>query len=307
MDLGTKYRPQRLKDVRGNADVVATLSSWIRAGTIPHCLMFAGGSGMGKTTLARILARRMKCDDADFEEINSAGEARGIDKIKSIERNKGLAPFGACRIYLFDEAHKLTNDAQNAMLKMIEDPPSHCFFFLCTTEPNKLIKTVRTRCTTLEVKPLNPIDMRELVLDVVEAEGKELSEDALSKLIDVADGSARQALSLLAPVLSLPLDEQENAVRESMQEDIAITIARELITRQPNWKKLIPLLKDVRNDKAEGIRWLILGYASSVVMGGGGATVGRAFTLLDQFSTNYYDTGRAGLIRDCYEICHGQG
>src|SRR5690606_3369465 len=110
-------------------------------GDIPHAMLFTGPSGCGKTTLARILRVKLRCSDNDFQEINAA-DFRGIDSIRSMRQQVGAAPLGGdSRIWLIDEAHSMTADAQNAFLKLLEDTPRHVYFFLATTDPQKLKKT----------------------------------------------------------------------------------------------------------------------------------------------------------------------
>ena len=115
-ELYKKYRPKSFKAFAGNEAVKSQLSGWVRTKKVPHCILFQGGSGMGKTTLARILRKKLNCSDADLREINAAGKARGIEEVKKIESQIAMAPIGGdCRVYIIDECHKMTNDAQNAL------------------------------------------------------------------------------------------------------------------------------------------------------------------------------------------------
>src|SRR5437773_2031788 len=128
-ELYKKHRPRKFADVVGQPRAVAALESMVAAGEVPHSVLFAGPSGTGKTTLARILARELGCGK-NFKEINAA-ESRGIDSIREVQSVMGLAPMGGkCRVWLWDEAHRLTPDSQSALLKTLEDTPSHVYFML---------------------------------------------------------------------------------------------------------------------------------------------------------------------------------
>jgi len=146
------------------------LAQMVKRNKVPHTLLFSGPPGCGKTTLARILRKKLNCGKYDFSEVNCA-DFRGIDMVRDIRSHLQQAPIsGDCRVWLIDEAHKLSNDAQNAFLKMLEDTPNHVYFFLATTNPQKLLKTIRTRCTEVVVKSLGDKNMEELIDDVIVGE-----------------------------------------------------------------------------------------------------------------------------------------
>ena len=133
MELYKKHRPSYLEDVFGQPEAVKVLGSMIEKDDLPHSILFTGPSGVGKTTLARILKEELECHANDFKEINCA-DFRGIDTIRDIRNNMNRQSLmGGPLIWLIDEAHKLTNDAQTAFLKMLEDTPKHVYFFLATT------------------------------------------------------------------------------------------------------------------------------------------------------------------------------
>jgi DNA polymerase-3 subunit gamma/tau len=139
-ELYLKHRPSLFKQVIGQDDAVNVLQQLLKGDRFPHALLLSGPSGCGKTTLARICRDKLECTGADFQELNGA-DTRGIDTIREIRSHLNLRPMhGKCRIWYIDEAHKLSNDAQNALLKMLEDTPTTAYFMLATTEPNKLIK-----------------------------------------------------------------------------------------------------------------------------------------------------------------------
>ena len=206
MPLHIDYRPKTLEEVVGNDSVKDSLRSLFkRKEDIPHSFMFLGPSGCGKTTFARIIADKLECADSDFFEYNAAN-VRGIDTIREIDMNCRYAPLeGKIKVYLLDECAKLTGDAQNALLKLLEDTPKHVFFVLCTTDPDKVIKTIHTRCTTYQVKPLSPIQMDLLLRWVLKSEELEdtYPKEIIKEIVKASDGCPRQALVLLDSVIDI--------------------------------------------------------------------------------------------------------
>jgi len=223
--------------------------------------------------------------------------------VRNIRREMNLAPIaGPVRVYLIDECHKLTGDAQNAFLKILEDTPKHVYFFLATTDPQKLLKTVKTRCTEFNLKELTPRGIKELIGKVAKKEKVKVSEDVTDKIINVCEGSARKVLVLLNQVIGLKdEDEQLDALGSSDSQEQAINIARALINKKTTWTEMKGILSDVKEDP-EGLRYMILGYASSVLLK---SQNDRAYEIINCFSSNFYDSKRAGLIAACYEVITG--
>ncbi len=304
-ELYRKYRPSGFSDVLGQDEAVRMLTDFGKRKAIPHCLLFSGPSGCGKTTLARILRIKMKCGDADYQELNTA-DFRGIDMVREIRSRMTLSPMeGKVRVWLIDEAHKLTGDAQNAFLKMLEDPPGHVYFMLATTDPQKLLNTIRTRATEIKVRALKNDEMKQLLdRTCVDEVGSKLTEDVRDKIIDLADGSPRKALVLLNQIMGLEGDEEAAlaALSGGIAERDGIELARLLMSSNASWPAVAKLLKELPDleTQAEGLRRLMISYASSVALGGGKGAA-RAVDLIDCFRTPCYDTGRAGLILSCWD------
>jgi len=298
-ELYKKHRPTAFKGVIGQEEACKTLLSMTKGKKVPHALLFTGPSGCGKTTLARIVRGKIECGDSDFYEVNTAN-FRGIDTVREIDQRMRLAPVsGKTRVWLIDEAHKLTNDAQNAILKMLEDTPRHVYFMLCTTEPNKLIKAIITRCTEVRCQPVPQDKLEDLIRDVLEKEGKEMGPECLSRICEVADGSPRKALVLLGQVIDI--DSDEDRIKIILSSDVkvqAIAIAKALIGKKP-WAEVKGLVKACEEDP-ESIRRLILGYASAVLLNSG---MPRAAIILDRFRDHWYDCGKPGLVLACWEVC----
>ncbi len=221
--LARKWRPQSFSDVAGQEHITRTLSNAIRSNRIAHAYLFTGVRGVGKTTAARILAKALNCEKGptpnpcnqcsfceeitsgsciDVLEIDGASN-RGIDEIRQIIENVRYQP-AQCRfkIYIIDEVHQVTKDAFNALLKTLEEPPPSVKFILATTEPHRLPETILSRCQRYDFRR---IALREIVRrldEIAQQEGLNITEGALVLLAREADGSMRDAQSLLEQVLA---------------------------------------------------------------------------------------------------------
>ena len=150
--LYRKYRPATFSDVVGQEQIITLLQNSIKQNKIGHAYLFCGGRGTGKTTVARIFAKDIGCNPEDIIEIDAASN-RGIDEIRELREAVRTAPFSSpFKVYIVDEAHMLTKEAANALLKTLEEPPSHVVFILATTDPNKLPQTIVSRCQKINFK-----------------------------------------------------------------------------------------------------------------------------------------------------------
>jgi hypothetical protein len=301
-ELYLRYRPKTFDEVRGQPRAVASLKQLLNDHVVPHAILLTGSSGTGKTTLARILARALGCHKFDFFEVNAA-EARGIDTVRDIQARMTLAPVGKCRVYLTDEAHRLTPDAQGALLKTLEDTPRHVYFMLATTDPQKLLKTIRTRCTQIHVEDFSAGDLKDLVADVAAKENCTLAQPVVDAIAEAAGGSAREALKLLHQVIGLPPGEQLDAVVHSDERRQAIDLCRLMMNPKAKWAQVAALLKEIEGD-AETLRRSVLGYSRTVLLGGG-PLAPLAATVMGAFECHFYDSGLSGLALAAWRV-HGE-
>ena len=301
-ELYRKYRPKNLSQLVGQSSAVSILGKMMEKNKVPHCLLLTGGSGVGKTTIARILRRHLNCGSHDYDEINCA-DFKGIDTVREIRRTAGLSPIdGDVKIWFLDEVHKMTGDAQNSFLKLLEDTPPHVYFILATTDPQKLLKTVITRSTEIKLSLLALKDLLELVKRVAEAEKITISQEIMEELAAAAEGSARKALVLLGQVADIEGEEAQLAALavSAQAKDQAINLARALLNPNVAWGEVAAILKELK-DEPESVRYLVLGYARSVLLGGG-KMAPRAFRMIDCFARNFYDSKAAGLAAACWEV-----
>ena len=219
--LARKWRPQRFAEVVGQRHVALTLTSALEGNRLSHAYVFSGPRGVGKTSMARILAKALNCErgpasepcnacDAcrtiteghclDVLEIDGASN-RGIDDVRQLRESVKYAPASVrAKVYIIDEVHMLTADAFNALLKTLEEPPAHVYFVLATTEPLKVPATILSRCQRHDFGRLTVAELMENLKRIVSAEGISVEEEALRLIARKAEGSVRDTLTLLDQV-----------------------------------------------------------------------------------------------------------
>ncbi|MBI4136152.1 MAG: DNA polymerase III subunit gamma/tau [Candidatus Vogelbacteria bacterium] len=201
--LYRKYRPTTFAEVVGQDQVVAVLEGALIRNQIVHAYLFAGSRGTGKTSVARILARRLGTSPNDLYEIDAASN-RGIDEIRELREAVRTFPFESkYKIYIVDEVHMLTREAFNALLKTLEEPPDHVIFILATTEVHKLPETIISRCQTLTFRQPPVEALVEVLKRVAKAEGWQVAAEAATLLALLGDSSFRDALGVLQQVMSV--------------------------------------------------------------------------------------------------------
>lgn len=304
MPLSIDYRPRTLDEFFGNESIKESLKSVLSREDKPRTILFSGPSGCGKTTLARIIATMLNCSDMDLVEHNIS-DMRGIDTAREIITSCQFEPlYGDVRVIILDEVHSSTKDFQNAMLKILEEPPKGVYFILCTTEPDKLLKTIKTRSTSYNVSPLKKHDMINLVEWVLTSEKLTLSDKVKSAVMFAAEGCARKALVILDQIVDIPEEgKQLEAIAENTpDETLVIDLCRKIIARESGanrWKELSTMLKGI-DQESETVRRAILGYLSKVLLDSKGEEAKRIALLISEFSNNYFDSGKAGLVTSCF-------
>jgi len=200
--LYLKYRPQTLDEIVGQEELVKVLKNGAQTGNISHAYLFSGGRGTGKTTTARAFAKELGIHKDDILELDAASN-NGVDEIKAITDSVYTLPyFSKYKMYILDEAHMLTKAASNAFLKTLEEPPQHCIFILCTTDPEKLLETILSRCTKFSLKSPNQNILSKFLDEVAKKEVAKLGKEAINLIALSGDGSYRDSLSNLQKVLS---------------------------------------------------------------------------------------------------------
>ncbi|MHB8456829.1 MAG: DNA polymerase III subunit gamma/tau, partial [Acidimicrobiales bacterium] len=239
--LYRRYRPQRFSEVRGQDLAASTLRNAVRDGRIVHAYLFSGPRGTGKTSTARILAKALNClspEDGepcgqcescvaivrgaslDVHELDAASN-NGVDAMRDLVARASLATPGKAKVYIIDEVHMLSTAASNALLKTLEDPPDHVVFVLATTDPQKVLPTIRSRTQHFEFHLLDQPVLEGLLSDIAKDAGLELPEDGIDSAVRRGHGSARDALSVLDQVVASGIVEDDSRFLLRLVESIA--------------------------------------------------------------------------------------
>jgi DNA polymerase-3 subunit gamma/tau len=206
--LYRKYRPGKFSEVMGQDQVVQALQAAVKEEKVAHAYLFAGSRGTGKTSVARILAREIKCSANDLYEIDAASN-RGIDEIRELREAVRTLPFdSAYKVYIIDEVHMLTKEAFNALLKTLEEPPDHVIFILATTELHKLPETIISRCQTFLFRKPSLEEIKTIVKKVAKSEGFSLDSEGADIIALLSEGSFRDALGVLQKVITSSADKK---------------------------------------------------------------------------------------------------
>lgn len=217
--LYRKYRPGSFGEMVGQRQIVQTLQNAVKTGRVSHAYLFCGPRGTGKTSVAKIFARVLNCESEtekpcgkcencttenhpDIIEIDAASN-NGVEEVRNlIERVKYAPMLGKYKVYIIDEVHMMTSGAFNALLKTIEEPPAHVIFILATTEPNKVLPTIISRCQRFDFKKISEQDIEGRLMDVAGQEQIDLHEDACKAIASLCQGGMRDALSILDQSIS---------------------------------------------------------------------------------------------------------
>lgn len=301
MPFNIDFRPKTFDEIIGNKDTVESLQSLLQQKDPPHTFLFSGMTGCGKTTLARIVANELGCSEYDRVELNSSNN-RGIDTARDIISQMSFKPLqGKCKVYILDEVHATTKDFQHAMLKALEDVPRHCYFILCTTELEKLLKTILNRCSRFEVHKLNVKMVMRLLNNVLAIHKAKIGIDVLEKIAEESEGIPRQALIMLQQVIDIKDESKAIKIIQSIKTDQkqVIDLCRAL-NDMKQWSIIAGIIKSIEAEP-ESIRRAVLGYFTTIALNAKDKkTALRSAMIIENFTDNYYDSGKAGLILSAF-------
>ncbi|MCZ6696004.1 MAG: DNA polymerase III subunit gamma/tau [Acidobacteria bacterium] len=289
--LARKYRPQTFEEVIGQKPIVVTLQNAVSQNRLHHAYLFSGLRGVGKTTVARLMAKAVNCAQGptpkpcnncsscdeiatsrslDVLEIDGASN-RGIDAIRELRETVRYAPArDRYKVFIIDEVHMLTAEAWNALLKTLEEPPAHVLFLFATTEYRKIPLTILSRCQHFEFKKISPSEIRAHLVRIAKGEGVKFEEGTLDLLGRLAEGSLRDAQSALDQVIAFSGD----TLSVEQARTILGVIDRELVTRfftavrSRNCDQLIGLIETVFDKGYQPVQYLedLMAYGRDLLL-----------------------------------------
>ena len=232
--LPIKYRPTKISELVGQESAKRTLTNMLKTGKIARTIFIHGPWGCGKTTVARLIARYLNCEELkenepcgicfsckgmdasppnhpDLVEINAA-DTRGIDTIRELKESAYFSPRTKYRVYILDECHQITSQAFQALLKITEEPPKHSVFILCTTEPGKVPNAIKSRALTIPIVPVQDSAMTKHLLRISKQEGIKLKDTVIDRIVTSCKGHVRDALSILEKLSFVVQDEETSEV-----------------------------------------------------------------------------------------------
>ena len=300
--LYTKYRPQNWGEVIGQEVCIEALQALLAKGNT-HSFLLTGPYGCGKTSIGRLIAQEVGADmQFGFIEVN-AGNDRGIDTIRGIASNVKSPPLsGKALVYLIDEAHRITKDASEALLKPMEDCPEWAYFILATSEPTKIPAGLKQRCTHFPVTYLKSFDIMKVLKKVNTEEELDVPREILNKVAELAEGSPRQALVLLEQVSVLDSPDKMTELLSAFygQEEKVGHFCQALLKKDfGEAKKALTGL----SEDAEAIRRGVLGYMGKVIENGNNtAKADMAASIFMDFAQHQY-MGKPALIWSTWMVC----
>lgn len=286
--LHLKYRPQMLSELVGHDGVRESLDNVINSRNPAHAFLFTGDKGVGKTTLARILAREFECVDESVIEIDAAVTNSVDDMRKLTEEMNFMGLTSTNKMYIIDECHLLSKQAWGALLKAVEEPPKHVYFCFCTTEAGKVPDTIESRCVSYTLKPLRYSEIMALLSYVVNEELIDIPVTIVQMVAEKAAGSARMALTMLQKVIGVHSDKKAQELLEAPDAEAPeiIDLCRMIMSSKTTWadiQKTINALKETTTP--ESVRIVMVNYiAGALLRERGEDAIPYLLDMLTQFS-----------------------
>jgi len=300
LPLSRKYRPESFDEMFGNIDELKSLKITVQEKKVTTFLLY-GDRGCGKSTASRIIAKELGAG-IGLKEMNISNTT-GIDSArKMIDDCRYCAPDGKPTVIVLNEIQGASKAFQQSILEILEEPPKDTYFILCTTNPEKLSKPVKSRCSQFRFSPLSLIIGRKFIKDILGKENQELSKEVINGVLKATDCIPREILTLLDKIFKIDEAKRGKLIQNYVTSDISeeVNILCQLLLKKENWKVIAKVVQNIKEDP-ETIRMKILGYMGIVLLRSGKR---QAAVILECFKDNFFETRKSGLILACYSsIC----
>ena len=295
MSLDTKYRPSSWDQVLGNKAAVESLQAHIRNPERPHLYMFYGQSGVGKTTVARILANSLNVGTIDERNLS---DDNGVGFARNFQQEVMYKGFGGTKFIILDECHRLTNDAQDILLKIFEEPPDHVYLALCTTEPEKLKDTIYKRAARYELKSPDRDSLFKHLKHVSEVESIITTDQIITQILNQTENNPRESIKMLETLTGVSVENQPDLIKGfGKDRREAVELCRALLSGA-DWQQIANIIKGM-DAEPESVRRMVVGYMTKVLLSSNNLTAYAALTIFDNLPVG---CGRAGIVRGSYQV-----